>query len=158
MDDAPGKFSMSALRFLRVLLNWYTRVAFGILSLESKVLYELIIFDFVSSEKLLCPGTTGVLLKADCLWDFLLTSTGIFLNGVNESVNDFLFASSTTKIFSWNSIPFSLSNSFKTCSAPVTKAKPQDLFVSEQKMSFTWQVFEDHLSFVKQTIQSNSVL
>ena len=141
MDDVPGKFSIFALRFLRVLLNWYIRIPFGILSLKTKVLYELVLFDFVTSEKLLCPGTTVVLLKAVFLWDFWLTFTGICLNGVNEDVEDFFFASSITKIFSWNSIPFSLTNSFKTCSGPVTKAKPRELLVLEHKISFTWQVF-----------------
>ena len=97
MDDTPEKFSIFALRFLRVLLNWYIRIPFGILLVKIEVLHELLLFDFVTSEKLLIPGATGVLLKAVYLWDFWLTSTG---NGINEGVEDFFFAPSITKIFS----------------------------------------------------------
>ena len=120
LDDAPGRFSILALRFLRVLLNWYIRIPLGILSVKIRVFYELLLFNFVTSEKLLCPGTTDVLLKAVFLLDFWLTSTGVFLNGVYEGVEDFFFALSIPKIFLWNSIPFSMTNLFKTCSGPVT--------------------------------------
>ena len=70
LDDAPGRFSILALRFLRVLLNWYIRIPLGILSVKIRVFYELLLFNFVTSEKLLCPGTTDVLLKAVFLLDF----------------------------------------------------------------------------------------
>ena len=81
--------------------------------LKIRVLYKLLLFACVFPEKLLFPGTNGVLLKAVCLWNFLLASTW---NGVNEDVEDFFFASSIAKMFSWNLISFSLTNSFKTCS------------------------------------------
>ena len=69
-DDAPRRFSIFALRFLRVLLNLYIRITFGILSLKIKVLYELVLFGFATSEKLSCSGISGILLKAVCLWGF----------------------------------------------------------------------------------------
>ena len=66
----PEKFSLLALRFLRVLLNCYMRMPFGILSGNIKLLYELLLLGFVALEKLLCPDTTGVLLKAVYIWNF----------------------------------------------------------------------------------------
>ena len=107
----------SNLFILRVLLNWYIW--------KIKVLYELLLFDFFTSEKLLCSGTTAVLLKAVCFWDFWLASTGYCLNGVNEGVEDFFFPSFITIVFFWNSILFSLIILFKTCLGPITEAKTQ---------------------------------
>ena len=59
MDDAPGKFKIFSAWFLKVLLNWCIWIHFGILLMKVKVLHELLLFDFVTSEKLLCSGTTS---------------------------------------------------------------------------------------------------
>ena len=82
------------------------------------------------------PGATGVLVRAICFWDFWLAATGISFNGVNESVDDFFFASS----------------------GPATKAKPWELLVFKYKYVSRGRYSEGNSSFLNQTIQSNLAL
>ena len=149
MDDAAGKFSIFALRFLRALLNWYIRIHFGMLSLKIKVLYEFV---------LLCPDTNGVLLKAVCLCDFWLTSTGILLK--------MLMKVSRTSFLLYLWLNFSHETLFRLvwliCSKYVQVQWQKQSLESCLFWSIKWvsrgRYSEGNLSFLNQTIQSNPVL